>query len=222
VAVKLKKIDKRYEKTEDAVMRLDNSVVRWHGIPVFLQQEEGYLFAMTPLDGKSEVPKVVDANDMELDISSPELGFVNLSSHPVADAVYVARIPARRYKQGVDGQGLRCLRAGNNEDTLFRDSKGWAVPFKDLDKTIRNEYPTAAEAYQKVTETEALGVAFSRKFAFSKLEDNPKVIRLLLAKETVGFVSIGRKQPTVTLLEPWSDLYNMASTLAIFGIVTED
>lgn len=212
--------EKRYEKPEDAVMRLDKSVVRWKGIPVWLRCEGGYKYAPHALDGTSKVPATVDANSTDLDISSPELGYVNVTNGSVQDIVYVARIPARKQKQGVDGTGLSYRRAGGQ--TLHKDSQGWGVCFKDLDKTIRGEYPSAKEAYDTVTKTKALSVAFSRKLAFSKVEENPKIIRVLMTKEVIGFVVPDRNHPTVSLIEPWNGLHNMASTLAIYGIVIEE
>ena len=213
-----KKRTMRYPNSHDAGMRLNNSIVMFKDIPVFVRQEgESIKFHLQPLDGVSRVPELVSANDEDLNIESVPLGYVNLTSPQ--DVVYVSRLPARKQKQGLDIGNINYFREGGQN--MYTDSNGWKVPFPALAKTITGDYPSAKQAYDLVTKTKALGVAFNRKMAFSKTEDNPRLIRLRMVRDTIGFVVAGRAVPTVSLLSPWDTLEHIASTLSIEGVAIE-
>lgn len=217
-----KKTSVRYLTNSDAQMRLHGSVVMFDNIPVFIEQNSDSIkFEVTPLDGVSKVPNTVSANDERLNISSVELGYVNLTSKAVTpDAVYVQRIPARKQKQGVTADSLFFYREGG--ESLWMDSRGWKVPFVDLDRTIRGVYPSVQEAYEAVRSGRALGMAFSRKHAFSREESSPKLIRLRQLRETIGYVQRDKPFPTVQLVEPYTGFHNIISTLTAAGIVIEE
>lgn len=98
----LKGNDARYPTAHDVALRLNKTIVRWKGQPVFVHGlndgTQVILWDMHP----SGQTFIVDANDSRLDISSPNLGFFMYGSK----AFYVTRRPIRSQRQGLDVERL--------------------------------------------------------------------------------------------------------------------
>ena len=130
----LKGNDSRYPSSHDVALRLNKTVVRWQGQPVFVQGlNEGTQVILWDMHESGQT-FIVDANDSRLDISSPNLGFFMYGSR----AYYVTRRPIRSQRQGLDVERL------NYYDIA---SGGWTGFHRDdmvmfgLRKMIMREYP---------------------------------------------------------------------------------
>lgn len=208
---------RRYNNSADAHMRLDRSIVKYKDIPVYLEQVSDTIhFTLQPLDGVSKVPATISANSEDLNVASVPLGYVNIDG----DVLHLSRVPARQQKQGITPSVLTYFREGG--ENVYIDPDGWPASFEAIDNTIRGVFPSAQEAYKEIVSGNALGRAFSRNYAFSSTEETPNVIRLRMSLNTIGFLLPDRHFPTVNLLVPWSNMYNIRSHLQKFGVIIED
>jgi len=91
------KTTRRYDSGEDVHMRLNNSIVRYKTRPVRVLQHQGLTINLVDLVTGDLAVANISANSPDLDISSPPLGYANVSGN----LVYVSRCPARKQKQGI-------------------------------------------------------------------------------------------------------------------------
>ena len=138
---------KRFDNDHDVGMRLRKSVIRVGRLPVWVERIEGipgeWELHVVPLDGGLPFCVMLEENDV--DLTPVPLGYVNLGDR----VAYVQRIPARKYKQGL-----------NNENFWGDvDLRG-----NDLANCILGKYPTYAKAIETVIRMQC-DVAFSRHWA---------------------------------------------------------
>lgn len=97
-------MEPRYTLPEDVKMRLDKSYIRYKGKGVFVESINGStkvnLYRFDKNESVCESYEKVSANDPDLDISSPPLGFADTSQY----SVYMRRMSIRRQKQGLNPQ----------------------------------------------------------------------------------------------------------------------
>lgn len=194
----------RYDRDEDVQARLSGTIVRYQGNPIFIDAVN----VRNPLhvlahDCITKVKFDIHSSDVELDISSPPLGYVNTEDN----CTYLTRVPARRFKQGVDAgavdyfwpmEALKAVTKGKENDD--RDDEGirlrlggrraggggWRVQEHHLAKTILNDYPIFdrdLEHYLKHKGTQAR--AISRKVALAYV--NQKMCAIFHTNNHIGF-----------------------------------
>lgn len=177
------KLTNRYNSSSDANMRLGGTVVRYKTEPVYIHGHvDGGSCNMraTYLEGfnrRTEKHFIVDANDPELDISSPPIGYVNTS---INDAVHVARHPYRRQKQGLDVGRLSIHSPGMSDSFIHISDE-----FNGLAKTIKNIFPTFEEGLALVQTTKT-SCAVSRHLALVPTGDS-SILMLYHLVYPVGF-----------------------------------
>jgi hypothetical protein len=150
----------RYLKSEDVSMRLDGSIVKYKGVYKYaVYESEGtniglYDFSKKQLNSKS----IIDANDPELDISSVDIGYVNIDSYDMA--AYVTRLPYRKQKQGTSAQNTKYQFCGDSEWFNF-GNHDFAIISPDVYRALVGGYPDLAKAVKSRKNS----VAISRDFA---------------------------------------------------------
>ena len=123
-------------------------------------------------------------DDPELDISSLDLGYVNIQN-PVACAVYLARTGARRYKQGIDLNALSYavlvppgLSFGVSGEMMF--CQGFLDAYE-------GKYPSLKEAI-KLIGAGARSVALSTDVAVMRDKD---LFKVFIKGDEVGWMKAG-------------------------------
>lgn len=135
---------------------------------------------------------VVDQEDNELVIASPQVGYVNLPE----TALYFMRAPARRWKQGLDMRALVCPRGGMRARGMLTNEA--------LVRCIENNYPSFEQAQgmfksaNPFKEHQREGVAFHRDFA---LRRGPEGMLLCHKGTEVGVVEQGN--PVLSMKYGW-------------------
>jgi len=129
--------------------RLNNTFVKYKGELVFVEELWNTRFRYkTGLNwGKSLIG---DTNN--IDLSPIKLGYTNYKNR----AHYLMRIPARRWKQGADKQGVTSVSTHYGDGTEVRGS--------DFRYTFKGDYPSLVHATKEAKEM-GYPVAFSRVFA---------------------------------------------------------
>jgi hypothetical protein len=169
----------RYEHPDDVSMRLQKTFVRYHGRPVMVHHISGFM--LEAIDAIDDTRTEVDANDEELDISSPPIGYVNTGK-----LLYLSRAPYRRQRQGLYLPD--CL-AHAEPQTL---GEGWRRPNRDIDIGIRpvgecilGKYPNAKTVVKNIEKGNWTGGAFHRKMGFVGIA-NTKALELRYVCENFG------------------------------------
>ena len=168
-----------FDNIGDAQMRVGSSVVRYKGIPVYIdkvfENDEHTMYASFLNLITKEKRKKVFLKSKYFDFTAFPIGYVNSDE---IGAIYIERRAVRKFKAGLSMQNIKFLQEENPQDLLY--SKG-------LGKTILNEFPNVLDTYNKVMEKEGKHkVAFSREYAFyfSELE----IIYLEYKGKPVGYV----------------------------------
>lgn len=131
--------------------KLNGSWIRYKdGIACVLVVGGDGTVVVRDLLGKEEQTKL-----NELDLTPVELGFVNFGGK----APYLARMPARHYRQGFRENILRSVVNGKN----FYINYG-----KELLLAHKNMYPSINNCVEEVYNGEVEGRAFCKKFAIIK------------------------------------------------------
>lgn len=172
----------RYDRGSDVIMRLHDTVIRYRGKPVHVKalSEESLFVKIKYLDKNKFETEHVHSSDIDLDISSPPLGYLNANRY----AFYVSRIPTRKQKQGfcteVSNYFVESINGHNelNVTKYFYD--------KPLYDTITNHYPTGPQALEIILSKKDINsIAFHRKFAL--LRDELNIIKLKSIGRTIGW-----------------------------------
>lgn len=138
----------------DLQQRLDSSFCRYNGMPVYVRYTgnggEDTLDVYT-VSGNAELMGTIKANDDMLDISTPPLGYCQVSKNRV---VYIQRKPFRMYKQGVtrDNISYAVVPNKNTRSLKIPTFKVLSAAFRD---TMACVYPPISTVMKKISEAES-------------------------------------------------------------------
>lgn len=166
---------------QDLEMRLNRSLVKYNGRPFFIEEVQPNCVLLGKYLDTQRLA-ICELPNKNLDIRPVPLGYVNLSSR----AMYVSRIPRRKYKQGLNDQNILLkgyMLDGVRVTDLLRS--------KNLCRCINDEYPSLSDAIKHAEEHESC--AFSRKFAVRN-EEELGVLSLQYRGSAVGIVMHGELQ----------------------------
>jgi hypothetical protein len=176
----------RYASVEDAVTRLNGTLVLLFGKPVLLSHIDGYQFSVSNIDpvGQSDLPKKINVNTQtQLSFDIPPLGYVNVNSDDGWEPAFVQRMPYRRFMQGLCHRNT--VTSWDCRDVPVRRSTFiWENPSL-LVSCFTENYPTFSKAIECV-QTNQRGLAFHKNFALARLSINPQVVRLRYMSNTIG------------------------------------
>lgn len=144
----------KYKDNMYANDRLTGTIVRHNNIPVYIDRVSGDGWAYGHSLGGG-VPKVIQVQQEELDLTPVPLGNVN----ELDSVLFVQRMPKRRDWR----QGLR--RSNMNVTTVVGLPRDVNLTGRGIVKTIMGIYPHVEECLEMVLCEEVLGRAFSRYFS---------------------------------------------------------
>lgn len=164
----------------DVEARLNHTIIRYDEEPVYVCNVNSSKIFIQTLDeyvtGDSRIHRSLSFDDPLLDISSPPIGYFNMSKeeakrifgdhNPDASksrAGYCYRNPAKQWKQGLR-LGHLVTREPSQPDTHFMG--GYSLNFcKPVREMILGEFPSVQEALFSLDSEEAESVAISREVA---------------------------------------------------------
>ena len=157
-----------YETLEDANQQLGASVLLFKGDPMWCegcQIRNGKISVLLYSLPRLRDQIFVDIDDPDLDSRDlgRRLGYVN--TFGPSGALFVSRIPARQYKQGLSKNNVRIL-GGSGRLTLndLRVQPGFTDAIKGI-------YPSFKRARERLQEDpDILSIAFNRNFALQRDE----------------------------------------------------
>lgn len=152
----------RYLTEEDIQLRINDTLCRLDGEPVYVSSSGKYPHVMcVPILGES-APEILDANSSRLDVSSPEFGMVQQGT----DVYFGVRLPLRQQKQGLSNGNHQYTLIGVPSRNVRPNHKGFFSDKRPLAKSIKNLYPSIEEAREIY---QAGGsVPLSRRIALSR------------------------------------------------------
>lgn len=172
----------RYPNANDVHMRLNGCLVRYKDIPYYCvssQDNDGMHVLLYSL-GKMTPKHSVHSSDVELDVSSVPLGYVNYSD----EAYFMQRIPMRRQRQGVSSGNTNVCKVGGDYNVSVPTSQ--IIKSKGMHDSIRGIFPSYQEALKRLRSQEQESVAISRKLAMEI--DDLGIIRVHLNETPIGWV----------------------------------
>ena len=158
-----------YFTQEDCQMRLNRTLCRYKGEPVYVEvynEDPLNTVRLTPIpyDAKKRRSLRVPTTDPDFVHRSPELGYVNYPrGGEKQDCYYYARSPKRRQQQGLSAGNVDVL---NEHGPSFSDI--WMTDaFRNL---IVNIYPKYEQALKSVLDGDVKGVAFHRHVCIRRID----------------------------------------------------
>lgn len=164
---------KEYYSQADAVMRLDNTVCLYDGVPYFVLVDPGNapdgvvlvdLHKVTNFVGMAGPEKYqkVKYTDPKFEYKSPTLGYMQWRRH----AVYVKRIPDRKQRQGLAPE---LIKGSVNEAENVNPNSFNMLYSDNFREMIQGKYRTQHEAVEMILGGNFHSVPISRTLAFRKL-----------------------------------------------------
>lgn len=163
--------DVRYNNTDDAVMRLDQSILKYKDEYWYCRISSGVaylydlaLYSMLDAGHKIKETHVVNFNDEELDIRSVTIGYINTDS----GAYYVTRPPFRKQKQGTSTVNCYIAPVGTMAFSQIQPQTLFSRHVKDA---LQGKYPSLKGCMKHMMggAAQVSSMAFSKDFAIKKV-----------------------------------------------------
>lgn len=154
-------MDNRYDSAEDVNMRLNHSVVKYED-KFFYVSCDGMNIILTHLVTNTPIHRI-SANSAKLDVSSPELGYVNLRV-----PAFISRMPVRRQKQGCAVENLSFRQHGRSVVDVVNAATFRSQEFLDM---LEGKYPKFAQCLTSPNKS----YAFHRDFLVEKFKERTDI-----------------------------------------------
>jgi len=190
--------------------RLNNSICLYNGHPVNVSvREEENTFQLTGIHPNTKFVSInIKSTDPLFDISTPPLGWMNFFSSENF-ALYVERLPVRRWRQGICSTNTRFTPLING--SLFKGGGGrdyiYTFQFEDM---ILGKFPSLKECIstlKKQTHT-VHSIAVDRDVCLAK-KDN--IYTVWYKKDEVGWIT--PEKPNILRLAQDSNSFFVANEL---------
>lgn len=160
--------------------RLKGSVIKYLGKPVFVDAYyDNHVVNMCYLG--DDFWFVEKFSPETFDLSPVKLGYSNI----MLGITYLARIPARYWKQGL------------TQETLFSSTQPVSITSREVRDTILGVYPKISACCESILCEESNARAFSRNFALGREKDS--TFKLLFREKPVGFMTWNYKAENVNI-----------------------
>lgn len=154
-----------------AAQRLNQSVVMKDGLPVFIHNIDGKGLVVYEICGYHTGKQIARLEDF--DLTPLQLGYINTDNK----ALYLQRIPHRKYRQGLAQQNLYCV---GNKISVFD---------RALVNLVGNRYPKVSFILEELFNENIKSRAFSKKWAIGRGRDRD-FYNLLYKDRLSGTVSV--------------------------------
>lgn len=153
--MKARRMPNLWESSDDLSARLNGGLFRYDGRVVMVQYDgEGLLLLLEPSTGK-RLGKI-NPKDERLDVSSLELGYMNLIMSTGLGVRYAQRRTSKRYQQGVSSSTTSVLSiSGEESNGTFQTPEGqmaYVIGSKGFIDSVEGRFPevdAAISAIQK-------------------------------------------------------------------------
>lgn len=186
-----KKMNCRYVSNHDLCQYLSGTIVRYKGLPyMFEVDEDNYAHLYDMVTGEPKVEKI-RPDDADLDISSPDLGYMNVET----GVQYVYRNTARYYKQGICNYNIKFSGIDGKNNYPGSINSKW------LKACLLGDYPSLDVALKIITDPDDKRneIAISRDVAL-QYRDSGIILIYLKAKEVASF-SVNTKKVSLPTSE---------------------
>lgn len=185
-----------YDTIEEARQKLEQSIVLFDGLPVYIQGIGGgrnkvsLVFSRLPFTKSSGKMEDVPISNPSWDFKTmgQKLGYVNVLEDGRNSVVFTSRMPSRHSRQGLD---QRTVVVKPLPDAVTRIEWGNLFQHEGLVNTIRGKYHTIDEAYNELTKhpNKNIAIAISRKLALKYDKVVPPT--LIYRNEPIGYTEDG-------------------------------
>ena len=168
-----------YDNFDQLAMRLVGSFILYEGEVCFVKSVDDGARTLLLTELTTKRTFITPVGDKRLCFKSLPLGYTNQQGQ----AVYLYRIPERRYKQGITSHSVRSIVHGRGLIDSFLTVS--------LEQCVKGRYPSFEEARLAVIRNEVQSCAFSKEFAISY--GPPDMEGALMHKgDPVGYVKEGK------------------------------
>lgn len=182
----------------DLAARIDHSVCRYEGLPVYVRVDRDGTLFLYDLDNTGGKPvATIRSDDPMFDISTIPLGYVQENPTKV---LYLSRKPHRRYKQGVDTESL----SYSNLPRSSKVSRGFNILSKPFKDSLLGLFPDARQAIDNIRKSgkDDMEIAVTNKVAL-QFNSELNIINVYYRNEPkpVGWIP----KDSYTVIVPSSD-----------------
>ena len=180
-------------KGKDVIDRLHNTIIRYKNHPYLCTVDSSGVICLNDITNGNLSHKV-SPEDEDLDISSINIGYVNIADPDYRMAVYLKREPARRFKQGIEFERLtqKTLKPGMSH---ISPNKLHCRGFVDA---VLGSFPSLQKALVDITKNGWASVAVSRDIAIMR---DKELLKVYLKDDEVGFMRLGTLEVNVPKTE---------------------
>ncbi len=151
---------KRFYDYNAVRQSLENSIIRYQTLPVFVfgvtldedtrstatEEVNVHMESLACRDSKDSLKLLCSAEDPDLDISSPPLGYLNFDHEEGPTTYYLERVPVRRWKRGVCASNISCI---DHYKGRVRMLGSW-LHSVELGNTVCGIYPSFKGVYNEM------------------------------------------------------------------------
>lgn len=161
----------KYASQNDVYARLNNTVCRYDGEPVYINVDTGEVTGTIVCNfyhASKRDPAFIQCNTIDplFDESSPELGYMNHDKQ----VLYLARVPARMNQQGLSIANVVVFRKGGEKQRNVTILELRSDGFRNM---IVNDYRPFDKALNKMMDQRKIkGLAFHKHAALQYIDGN--------------------------------------------------
>lgn len=184
-------LNQRYFCNDDVRLRLLGTIIRYKGDPFYVDDVLNNLkIQLTDYSsGPNYIRDVVDSNDDEVDIASPELAYFQHENGK--QALYPLRSPERQQKQGLEPRNLFYYEPYHDGHTHIAITTSVISRITEMLKGFN--YTPVSEAVKNFKKPDFQSVAFDKNFALARTSD-PSVQLLYHKMHSVGYCISSEKR----------------------------
>lgn len=166
-----------YNTERDLIDRLHNTICRYDGSAFLVSvQSKNLIYLCDAVTGKTM--KEIKPSDPEFDISSPEIGYVNLIVNKYGEennkVFFLERNPYRKFRQGLYPECCTLYTIHGDQDRNY--STGDFFRRQGLIDSIEGRFPTFREGLVKLRNGSDKQIAISRDIAMEGMKSGLIVV----------------------------------------------
>lgn len=177
-------------ENQDVNSRLSGTIVRYRREPVYVEVANHDTLHLYDITKEMRKPKyIISPKDVEFDVSTPPLGYVN---YPYG-VVYLSRSPRRVYKQGLASNNT-CFYSLPSQTGDIRRADGRLTSQEVYDCIVGN-YPDVNSVLKQLRSGKVVSKAISRDVAFQI--DSIGMVSVYYDQVLCGHILPNKKKVTI-------------------------
>jgi len=171
-------------KGDDVRARLHGTIIRWKGLPYCCDVASGDATIGLQDIANGNLIGRVESDDIDLDISSINIGYVNIIDPDYKMAVYLKREPLRQFKQGLSIDHLTQKTLRNSVSSVPKQK----IMSRGFVDAVIGKFPSVKEAIDLISKKGWYSVAVSRDVALKREND---LLKVYIKDTEVGYMKLG-------------------------------